>query len=127
MQISAAPPLIDPAYVSGRVFFDWALFDFDVLSSNTGITWNGQNNYDYDLYIGDDYAFFLDETQIDLYFATGIEGSISIPQSKAWVLLFEIGIQLSGQDGLTFLLQGYPKTGPISGALIYSRGWTKNN
>ena len=121
--LSAAPSIIDPGYISGRIFLDWALFEYDVLSSNTGITWNGGNNYDYDLYIGDDYAFFLDQTQIDVYLATGIEGTIATPQSTSWILLFELGIQLSNQDGMAFLIQGYPQTGPLSAALVYSRNW----
>jgi hypothetical protein len=132
--ISGAPKQFDPAYVAFRVALDWAPAENDVLSSNLGLTWNEdaymdskgliQNGYSVDFYLGDDYAFFPFEHQLDLYLAVGVEAPLYDFNQNQFTILTEFAYQLTDVWNIGCTTQSYPKSKQYSVALTLSGGWS---
>lgn len=133
LMISGSPRQFDPAYIAFRIALDWAPAENDILSSNFGITWNDdaymdskgviQNGYSADFYLGDDYAFFPFEHQLDLYLAVGVEAPIYNPSQLQPTILTELAYQLTETWNIGCTTQSYPMNKQYSIALTLSGGW----
>ena len=133
VMISGAPAQFDPAYLAFRVALDWAPAENDILSSNFGITWNEdafmdsmgviQNGYSVDLYLGDDYALFPFDHQLDIYIAIGVESPLYDVTQTQLTILTECAVQATDVWGVGLTTQSYPNSKQYIVALAVNGSW----
>ena len=83
-----------------------------------------QNGYSVDFYLGDDYAFFPFDHQLDIYVALGVESPLYDLSQSQLTILTECAIQATDVWGVGITTQSYPNSKQYIVALAVNGAWS---